>query len=95
MADQVNTVPDSSTRNRFNGAELAGEYMASLLETNPDLNLNSADAKARGVQREQNGTITVKIANVGRMEWRAAIKGGFIGPKFGKRQCLGTPFLRT
>ena len=67
-------------------AALAHEYMASLPEINPALILDSADAQPRGVQQNPNGTITADIPNVGRVEWRAAIKASFIGPRSAKRQ---------
>ena len=65
---------------------LVADYMARLPEINPNLILNSADAKAAGVERSKDGTITIYHPKAGRVPWAAAVKAGLIGPKFGKRQ---------
>lgn len=56
-------------------------YIEALPEHFPNVILNSADAKYWGVQREPNGAITVQIPGRGRMEWKYAVRRGFISPK--------------
>jgi hypothetical protein len=87
-----NRLPElkDAAREQVNAGTLKGytalsrQYVEQLAKIDPDAILRSPDAQARGVRRESNGTITVEIPDVGRIEWRAAIKAGFIGPKFGK-----------
>jgi hypothetical protein len=60
-------------------------YMESLADTPQGRAtiLQSADAETRGiVENRATGKLTINIPGHGRMEWRTAVKQGFIGPKY-------------
>lgn len=64
---------------------LSREYISALPSIDPQVVLNSPHAAERGVKLHRNGSITVEIPGVGQMEWKAAIRAGFIAPHFPKR----------
>ena len=63
-------------------ARLARAYLEVLPERNPEMILNSPDAKARDIKRDHNGVITVAIEGAGRVEWRVAVRQGLIAPRW-------------
>lgn len=59
---------------------LASRYFETLDQHNPEMILNSQDAKARGIRMEPDGRITVRLANGVRTTWRQAVRMGAIKP---------------
>jgi hypothetical protein len=85
LSDLRQAAHDQVATGNLNGyVELSKEYLSKLPDIDPSAILNSPDAAARGIKRERNGTITLDIPGADRMEWRAAIRAGFIGPRFRK-----------
>jgi hypothetical protein len=81
-----------AVRAQLNQGSLAGyhalsaKYLADLPRIDPSAILNSPDAAKLDIRRDKSGEITLFIPQINsRTTWNAALRMGYIGPKFTKK----------
>jgi len=60
--------------------QLAQSFIENLASYNPAALLASPDAQKLGVRQERDGQITIALPQVGRVEWRVAVRSKLISP---------------